>query len=274
MKLRALIIGGDKRQIYLKKYLGSKFQAVDYLSTPADVSMLDEMERYSHIILPVPISKDKEYIYADSGLCLKVSDVVGKLESCHKVYGSGFDNRTLDILEDKRIEYYDFMRDKIFKRSNAYLTAQGTLRLILENTSDYIIGKKALIIGFGDVGETLAQMLIGLGLEVYITARNKCKLSLASMSGYKTMPLSTMGNCSYLFDYIFGTVPANVFGTNDIRNMKDDSVYVELASHPYTAEASHFETYSKKYINGSSLPGRFLPDASAKLMADFILSDL
>ena len=274
MESRALIIGGDKRQMYLKKYLESKFSDVYHICTPADAGELSNIELYSHIILPVPITKDKEYLNSEGGLCLKISDIVGMLESCHMVYGSGFDSRTLDILEDKKIEYRDFMKDKVFKRANAYLTAQGTLRLMLDNTDDYIVGKKALIIGFGDVADTLAYMLKGLGLDVYITARNKRKLSLAALAGYKTMAMSTMGNCSYLFDYIFGTVPVNLLKADDIKNMKDDSIYIELASPPYTAEKSHFEVYSKKYLNGSSLPGRFLPEASGKLLAEFILSNL
>ena len=271
MKEKALIIGGDKRQEYLKKHLELKFDEVFYLRDSADISILDEIESYSHIILPLPMSKDKEHIYSVGSLYLRLEDLVSMIKPCHKVFGSGFDSKTIDYFEDKEIEYYDFMKDKVFKRANALLTAQGTLKLMLDNTEDYIVSKKALIIGFGDVGETLAENLRNNGLEVYITARNKRKLSLASLYGYKTIAFSSIRSCIYLFDYIFGTVPANILDSGDVKNVKMDSVYIELASPPFTAKETDFKEFSKTYINGSSLPGRFLPSASGKLIADFVL---
>lgn len=274
MNLKALIIGGDKRQEYLKKYLDCNFSEVFHIRYPADIWALDETESYSHIILPVPFSKDKEHIYSNSDLWLKIEELTEKIKPCHKVYGSGFDNKTLDYLEDKQIEYCDFMKDKTFKRANALLTAQGALKLLLDNTEDYIVGKKALIIGFGDVAETLAEKLKNNGLEVYITARNREKLSLASLYGYKTITLSCVGSCIYLFDYIFGTVPANILDSSDIKIMKNECYYMELASPPFTAKECDFKKDGKNYINGSSLPGRFLPLASGKLMADYILTNL
>ena len=274
MNQKALIIGGDKRQEYLKEYLDNKFAEVFHIKYPADIWALDEIESFSHIILPVPFSKDKEIIYSNCNLYLKIDDLREYLKPCHKVFGSGFDNKTLDFFEDKQIEYSDFMKDKTFKRANALLTAQGALKLILDNTQDYIVGKKALIIGFGDVAETLAEKLRSNGMDVYITARNKRKLSLASLCGYKTIAISSIRSCVYIFDYIFGTVPANILDSGDVKNMKNDCTYMELASIPFTAKESDFKEYSKIYINGSALPGRFLPLASGKLMSDYILSNL
>ena len=274
MNQRALIIGGDKRQEYLKNILDKDFTEVDHIRYPADVRRLDDIESYSHIILPIPLSKDGENVYSNNKLCLKIEDLIKFIKPCHKVYGTGFGNKALDYFEDKQIEYHDFMKDKIFKRGNAFLTAQGTLRLMLDNTDDYIVGKKALIIGFGDVAETLAEKLKSNGIEVYITARNKRKLSLAGFSGYKTIAMSSIRSCICLFDYIFGSVPANILDLGDIRNIKSECTYIELASPPYTAKEADFAENNIKYIDGSALPGRFLPLASGKLIADFILNNL
>lgn len=274
MKSNFLIIGGDKRQQYLKKALEEKSYDVFHLKYSADIWVLDEIERFSHIILPIPLSKDKEYIYSKDNLNLTVNELIKYIGPCHTVFGSGFDSKTADFFEDNHIEFFDFMKDKIFKRANALLTAQGTLKLMLDNTEDYIVSKKALIIGFGDVGQTLAEILRNNGLEVYITARNERKLNLAAMNGYKTVNFSSFGSCIYLFDYIFGSVPVNVLDSDDVRNMKKDCCYIELASPPFTAVESDFKEHSKVYINGSALPGRFLPLASGDLMADFILNNL
>ncbi len=269
-----LIIGGDLRQQYLKIFLQDNNNDVFHIRYPADIWKLDDIDSYSHIILPLPLSKDKEMIYSADNLYLKTEDVVRLIKPCHTVYASGFDSKILDSFEDNKIEYHDFMKDKIFKRANAYLTAQGTLKLLLDNTQDYIIGKKALIIGFGDVSQTLAELLGKIDLEVFVTARNKIKLSLAIYSGFKTINLDEIEDKISLFDYIFGTVSVNIIGENIIKNINNESLYFELASPPFNADKTFFDKYSKKYINGSALPGRFLPLASGKLMAEFILSNL
>ena len=127
---------------------------------------------------------------------------------------------------------------------------------------------------FVTIRHTLAKKLNSNGIEVFITARNKRKLSLAGIYGYKTIGLSSIKSCIYLFDYVFGTVPANILDVSDIYNLKDDCTYMELASYPFTAKEEDFRLFNKKYINGSALPGRYLPLASGKLLADFILNNI
>lgn len=270
MKESFIIIGGDKRQEYLKNILDKKFDSVFHIANPADLSELANIGKYTHIILPVPVSKDKNFIFSSNNdLKIKLKDIFDLLSPHQKVYGSGFEN-----IKGAEFEIADMMSDKAFKFANACLTAQGALRLMLENTEDYIIGKKVLILGFGDVASTLADILSKLGLDIYIAARNNSQLSTASLRGYKTLKLTSVGNCIYIFDYIFGTVPSNILSMDDIKSMNNNSTYFELASKSFSANKDYFKEYDKRYIWGGSLPGRFLPEASAKLIADFILMNL
>lgn len=274
MKPEFLIIGGDKRQQYLKKRLEAEFYSVFHIRYPADVSELKKIESYSHIILPVPISKDKRSIYTDDKLDIEINELMRKIKACHIVYGTGFDSKFLDFFEDNSITYYDFMKDKAFKLFNAYLTALGTVRLMLESTDDIITGKKALIIGFGDVAKTLAEKLKALAVDVRIAARNQSQLTNAEFCGYKTMALESIGESISKFDFVFGSVPANILTFNDVINMGEECVYFELASSPYTADSEHFTKAGKKYILASGLPGKFLPKASSDILYDFILKNL
>ncbi|MBO5937352.1 MAG: hypothetical protein J6Q79_07065 [Clostridia bacterium] len=274
MNERILILGGDKRQQYLADILKEKGKDVFHLRFSCDAYELDNILSYSHIILPLPVSKDKETLYSSDNLALRLDDVIGGIKPCHCVFASGLDCRILDYFEDKDIDCCDFMKDKIFKKANAYLTAQGTLRLLLENTEDYIVGKKALIVGFGDVASTLGELLSGLGVEIYITARSLRKLSVAEYSGYKTIKLGEIEDRINNFDYIFGTVPVNILDEPTIKNIRQDSIYTELASYPFNANKTYFQKHNKKYLNGSSLPGRYLPFAAGRIMAEYILSNL
>ena len=268
MKESFLIIGGDKRQEYLKNILSEKFQVVHHIMYPADMCELDNIGKYSNVILPVPTSKDKEIVFSrNKDLKIPLSDIYENLTEKQRVFGC-------TLPTEYNFRTYDFMKDKTFKLANARLTAQGTLRLLLENTEDYLPLKKALILGFGDVAETLAEILSKLGLEVYIAARNKNQLLKASFCGYKTIKLSSAGSCIFIFDYIFGTIPANILKSENVKSMKESAVYFELASSPFTVDSEHFTIHGKKHIYGSALPGRFLPLASAELIADFILINI
>lgn len=274
MKTRFLIIGGDDRQLYLKRKFDENFYDSFHLRRPDDISALDDIDNYSHIILPVPVSKDKLTVYSSDPLVLNLNVLRDKLQACHIVFGCGFSDEFLNCLEDKNITYYDFMKDKTFKLLNAHLTAQGALRDLLNNTDDVITGKKALIIGFGDVAKTLAVKLKAVGLEVHIAARNKDQLSIAALNGYKTIKLDMIRKSIYMFDFVFGTVPFNILLVDDVKAMGEDSVYFELASAPYTAEKAFFKSFGRKYVLSSSLPGKYLPKASANIIYDFILNNL
>ncbi len=245
--------------------LSDKFSDVYHIRYPADIYEVDNIGQYSDVILPLPVSKDGFTVFSDKNLNLKLSDLYDKIQPFQRLYGGGMKDVPDCIV-------YDFMKNPTFKLINAHYTAQGTLRLLLENTDSYIVGKKALIIGYGDVATTLAMMLSNIGLKVIAAMRKADKRLEAMALGYKAINLDEIGNVIDGCDYIFGTVPARILTENHISKMKDDSIYIELASSPFTADKSIFEIYSKNYIFGGGLPGRYLPKASAELMADYILT--
>ena len=100
-----LIIGGDKRQEYLKNILSEKFSSVHRIMCPADMCELDDMGRYSHIILPIPTTKDKETVYcSNKDVKVHLSDIYCRLTDKQKLYGNG-------LSDSSGIRYFDFMKD-------------------------------------------------------------------------------------------------------------------------------------------------------------------
>ena len=265
MKESYLIIGGDIRQEKLKDILEMKDKEVYHILYPADIKELDNAGRYSNIVLPIPLTKDGETLFSECDeLKIKLSYLKDKLGDNQKIYGSSL----MAYFNENAV---DLMKDPLFKRANAMLTSQGALRLLLESTDDYIVTKKVLITGFGDVAETLADLLRRVGCRVFIKARSHKALLSAEMQGYGTSYLKYNENSLREYDYIFSTVPSEIFCERDILSMKDEAIFFELASYPYGADRNLFIKYNKKYVSGSALPGKYLPTASAKLIADFIL---
>lgn len=266
-----LIIGGDKRMKVLNESLLSKGIESCYIGNMKEFSAFDNYSAYSNIILPIPISRDGRSIFsADEGFSLTFEKLTEKLAPTQKVFGGAFHSRLRSLLDTAKIEYFDMMQDEMFLESNAYLTSQGALRLLLENTDDYIVGKRMLIIGFGRVAIALASVLRAVGADVYIAARSSIQLRKASCLGYKTVKLSNMSAYICFFDFIFATVPARVMSADDISLIRDDCVYFELASAPFSADKSDFAIKSKKHVSGAALPGKYLSTASGRLIADYI----
>ncbi len=268
-----LILGGDKRQKVLYDTLLSKGIDTLCLQDKTALDKINSFAGFSHIVLPVPVSRNSVNIFSDNeNFCLALDELAERLNHRHTVFGGSYPKKFKASLDEKNITYFDFLQNEDFLLSNAVLTAQGALRLLLENTDKCIAGESALIIGFGRVAIALASVLKAVGLDIYIAARSDEQLKKAARSGYKTMKLSNIRAYIYFFDYIFGSVPAKVITRDAVSFIRDDAVYFELASPPFSAEKEDFTAENKRYVNGAALPGKYLSAASGKLIADCILS--
>ena len=139
--------------------------------------------------MPIPLTKDGETLYSECDeLKIKLSYLIDKLRDNQKIFGSGL----MPYFKENGL---DLMKDSVFKRANAMLTAQGALRLLLESTDDYIVSKKVLITGFGDVAENLGELLLRIGCEVNIKARSPKALLIAEMKGYGTSYIKYITRC-------------------------------------------------------------------------------
>lgn len=266
---KVIIIGGDNRQIKLRECLMRHGFEVDLFNAG---DKIENISLYEYVVLPIPVSKDGVNIYcSDKKIQVSIDELCSNLSSQQIVFGGMIGESLKKILREKHINYNDILENENFVIGNAHLTAQGCLRLLLENTEKYIVGSKALVIGFGKVATALSMSLKALGLDVYIAARSSKQLQIAKCFGYKTVKLSNIASSIYYFDYVFGTVPANVLNKDSVNLLRSDCIYFELASAPYTAKKEDFITLDKKYVFGGSLPGKYLPQASAEMLSNCIL---
>ena len=265
-----IIIGGDKRQRVLGQTLEESGKKVFYM---ANSENLDNIDDYTHIILPVPVTRDGINIYSDDkNFKLSLEMLIEKITSAQKVFGGGIPSVIAAALKNKGVTCSDFLKNERFLVDNALLTSQGALRLLLTSTEKYIPLSRILIIGFGRVAAALAAVLKALNAEIYIATRNPFQLESASCLGYQTVNLANLTQVIADFDFIFGTVPHTVLKGEIVSAIKDDSIYFELASKPFTACEDDFRTCGKRYVDGGALPGKYLSEASGRLIAEYINS--
>ena len=263
-----LILGGDERQKIVYKELKNKGFNCSYFYDNFDLS---KIKYYEIIALPVPLSKDGEYIFSDnSDFKVAIRDLISYATKRQLLIFGSASSRTKEMLDDRGLNYYDLFFEESFAINNAYYTAQGTLLEILKNTKEYIVGKRVLILGFGRVGKAVANILSKNGMNVFVAARNEKQLSECEGLGYGRISYDELKSTLFLFDLIVSTVPFNVLSKQEIFLLNDNAIFIELASAPYSAKREWFSECNKRYILASGLPGKYLGIESGKKIAEMI----
>ncbi len=265
-----VIIGGDKRQKELTRILSDAGCRCRYINSEKAFTQPKIIGSGDAVILPVPVSKDGEYIYSfDRELKIKVSDILSKTDSTNTVFGGNIPKAAMAYLMEKGVSCFDYLGCEEFTVYNAYLTGVAAVRLLYESSEEDLRGKKVLITGYGRVARFTAQEMLRAGCEVYVSARSSLQLVSAECSGCKVIGFDKMSSFLFLFDYVLNTVPENIFTYENICHIKGK--YIELASAPFGARREYFASKEDKYIFGGSLPGRYLPTSSAEKLAELTL---
>ena len=268
MKNEALIIlGGDKRQEHLLTVLQKDGYNCEILKKSAE-KIKDVISDKRYIVLPVPVSKDRRHLYcSNKDFVLSFEELVDRLTEKQILFGGGFTKEMTEIMERKNIVYYDFNNNEDFLVYNAFLTAQGALKLLLDNTEKDITNRNVLITGFGRIGKSLALMLNNLNMHVTVCVRKDTQLNMASYLGFDSIRYDELREKIADADFIFNTVPERVFDTVCMEKAKSDTLYFELASSPFGADKNQLEANGIRHIDGGSLPGRYTPYSAAEKIA-------
>ncbi len=264
MKRKTAVISFNKVQTELCKKLSEKGCECQEVSFFNPHLLKEHLESFENIILPFP-SKRENISFLTEGANL--SEVLHENQT---VIGGLIEEQIKDDLDTAGIPYVDYFESEAYVLKNAYFTSQGAVRLLLENTEDFLVGKNVLITGFGRIGKSLAAMLKNLGMNVFVAARSEKALAEATMSGFGVFGIPQIKSTLFYYNFIFNTVPHRIFDEADIKKLPKSTVYFELASSPFGAEREDFEAHLKNYVFASALPGKFLPEAVAENIASFI----
>ncbi len=266
----AVIIGGDNRQRHLFEMLKNEFQKTAHIDSGSEENALKEISEADVVVLPIPVTKVKGLIYTDSNdFEISKEKILQMLKKNAVVYGGGFTAEDRDFFEEEGFEYHDMLVNEAFLLENAYLTAEGALKLLLENTEETLFNKKALITGYGRIAEFLSEMLSKLKVKVTVAARNEVQLKTAEKKGYCTFNFNELKSLKD-FDFIFNTVPSRIFSEGMLES-EGKCTYFELASAPFGADKNELISSGIAFVQGASLPGRYFPVTSARLIAQYIL---
>ena len=270
-------IGGDKRQL---------FAAVE-LSKRSDLGIIVSGETYSehfkcngynityeenplkalhasHVaVLPLPASSvEKEVSFID---------VIAEMKRREGTVIAGkFSPYMLDLMDEENIRYADYFNDESFNIKNAYITAEGAIKLAMNSLDIMLRDAKCMILGFGRIGRALAQILLSIGCRPTVYARKEEARTLAKEMGcFPTERLDLKGA-----EVIFNTVPQRIITNDDLLEISSGRILIELASAPGGFDPEIAVGCSHTVIDGKGLPGKYAPASAGKAVAESILSIL
>lgn len=268
-KRNILFIGGDERQIYCAKHLFEKgyeisfFGFETYHDLPADFMVFSNPKiaviLADVIVLPTPVSVDS-YLFAPfSDKKIQAEQIFRFFDTSKTVFCGKATQTLIRYSEQKRIAFFDFLADESIVLQNAYLTAEGTLFRLMQQSKESLFGKGVLIIGFGRIAKNLIHLLLPYKINITVAARKKSDLTWAKLWGCKSVHISQMQNPN-AFDYVINTVPVQLLQPAVIENAK--TPYIDLAYNMHIKN----ETYA--YLGG--IPGKYAPVTAGLLMGEYI----
>lgn len=162
-------------------------------------------------------------------------------------------NNVIDILKNEDLAIF-----------NAIPTAEGAIKIAIENKNTTLHNSNCLIMGYGKIGKILSKMLYGMGAKVYCEARKSEDVAFIESLGYNSILLDDLENHLNKFDYIFNTIPYCILNKNKLELIKKDCLIIELASKPGGIDYEEAEKMNINVICAPGLPGKIAPKTSAE----------
>ena len=275
-----LVMGGDMRQLYAAKQLSARFDVYcigfDKMSEPLGLNIIyseDELpDTADFILLPPVIAVEKDSLNAP--LCsreISLSDAALLVRDGGTVFGGRFPEELVKKLENKKVKTVNYLNDEVFNVRNAVPTAEGALKIAIEETSGTVFGSRAAVVGFGRIGRVLSRLLCAMGAEVTVIARDQEQLEWAKLMGCDTVEMSSLRGILSGEVTVFNTVPAMVIDGEALADADSRCLIIDLASRPGGVDRRAAEAKGVRVIHALGLPGKFSPVTAGEIIADTVL---
>lgn len=273
LQSKIAIFGGDMRQVYIAETLIKQGYSVCtyHLEKPVQDGGYTELHSFEDVfkecqilICPIPMTKNT--------LPIKDLAVVfdKQLKEDHVLIGGAIPNGIAKILEEKKIAYYDLMKNEKVAVLNAVATAEGSIAAAIQSSVINLHGSNCLVLGYGRCAKVLAGKLKGLNAVVTVASRTEEALAYANAAGLGTINLSDLKKSLPSFAFIFNTIPSLILDKTYLSLVSPDVVIIDIASAPGGIDYEYAEERGLNAKLCPGLPGKTAPKISADILEDEI----
>jgi dipicolinate synthase subunit A len=131
---------------------------------------------------------------------------------------------------------------------HAVPTAEGAIKVAIENTEETILGLNTLCIGLGRVGMSVAQAFEGMKAKVTLSVRNPSQLARAWAMNTTPLPLNELGAHIGEFPLIVSSASGPVLGRDLLAKTRPDVLIIDLCSPPGSVDFEAAKELGRKVI--------------------------
>lgn len=271
--LQFAVIGGDTRQLRLAELLRADGHRVHTFALERGDEGCDETaaacaRNADCVILPMPLSREQGMLNAP--LCntsYTVESIFAAIEPGTLVCVGGV---RADTPPSPGLHIVDYLAREDLAIANSVPTAEGAIMIAMQETPYTIHGTRALVIGNGRCGRSLARRLAALGAHVAVSSRKASDQAWVMSEGYEALETGEMEHLLGTFRLVFNTVPAPVLGAAQLRHVNTDALVIDLASLPGGVDMEAAAERGVRVIRALSLPGKVAPETAAGIVRDTV----
>ena len=263
------IIGGDNRNLILSNLLEQDDYNVFRFGLGTEEKSIEESIKQSNfIITATPFSVDSENIY--SPLTDKKINIQKFIDLIHNktIIAGSISNEYINKFNYNNNKVIDIMKNENLVIKNTIPTAEGVIKIIIENTDITINDSNIAILGFGRVGKRLAKVLNGMGANIFCLDTKKEEVENIKICSYNILEniykeLSNM-------DVIVNTVPKKILGKKELDFINKNTLIIDVASKPGGVDFEYANKNKYNVIHALGLPGKVAPITSAKYIKEMV----
>lgn len=269
--MKILIIGGDERFISLENTLRENKFNTETLFLNSNDKNIDNINDFDLIILPIPFLKNN-YLnspFIDEKIPFKnimslIKDFKGKIIG-------GLCKNSEKYFLDLNLDFENILKDEIFTLTNAIITAEGTIKKLIEESPKSLFELKISITGYGRVSRALSRRLNPLCRE--LTVYNNypsINFTHAKIDNIKIRDLLKFKEEALKFNIIINTIPSLIINKNIIDTLKKDTLILDLSSMPGGVDFEYAKEKNIKTIHYLGVPSKVSKLSSSNAIFNFL----
>lgn len=253
------VIGGDDRLKVVERELAASNYAVDTIGLYENDC--GSVEDSIAVVFPVPTTKDKKTVYTPlTHRRILLSDIADRLSRNQLVLCCNYRFENLNCIDYGALDSYSLL--------NAVPTAEGAIKLAIENTPYTLWQSRVLVVGYGRVGKILADRLKAMGCKVTVSARKPADFALLEALGFNSVNTGNLNFGNLDYDIIFNTVDVKVISDTALKG-SGSSLLIDLSSKGgFSIDAA--TDAGIKAIKAPGLPGIVAPQTAGNILSKTI----
>ena len=266
------IVGGDKRNIELARMLfgqGHSVKLFGFVNHELDLpiqckNLYEAVKDADCIIGPIPASHNGDALNAPfHNMPIFVEDLFKIITPQQKFMAGVIKPEMLKMADKYNIQVIDLLKREDLLVRNAIPTAEGAIKIAIEETDITLHGNNMMIIGYGRIGKILANMLKGIGAKVTAVVNRDSVAAQAESDGHKAVYFEDMNKHLKNASVIFNTVPKILLNKSNMEHITNGTLIIDLASPPYGVDINDSRDLGLKVLYTNSLPGKIAPHTTA-----------